>query len=372
MLQPDLFELGEISRKAGAFTLGAALRIGEDQSEAREYGYVSDEFIGVHEAHFVRQIHPALVGCSDDRKPTKQSVEELAAAYPSETLRADEAYASVFGGAAGITKNMLVAYIAQHGTERATTLLNDVGGFESLLNLVVWKMGVEDNDQALKPLLHSAENNEEPDGTFCMHGDAATGCAYCGGVGATSFLLLDETKFEGDVTLADIATKDQLAMFGEMNHENVGRLLAAHQTFLDIATNGKGKDLTVDRQLFIEQISKGNPAMILSGTHAKVTATGLIHNFVLGDIGSASEANQDGAPFYRQDIAQVTAAIIRNFSGLELDPEVLMRAFLLDSTPVRSVLVNHDEEQYGNLDPRALATGARGNPWISIEQIRKT
>jgi hypothetical protein len=265
---------------------------------------------------------------------------------------------------------MLIAYTAQNGAERGSELIQQVGGFEGMLKQVISVMGSDESDQAIIPLLHSAEDNEEADGTFCMHGSSPTGCAYCGGVGATSVLILDESRFFDDgATIASVAEKDQLLTFGERNHVNFSALLMAHQIFLDVATGGVGGNLTVSRQDYIDQINNGVPVMILAGSHASVDGTGVVHNFVLGDIGSANMANQDGLPFYRQDIAQITMAVLRNFPELNLDPEVLMRAFMLDSTPVRTVLASHDAALHGSLDPRNLAMGARGNPWVSVEQI---
>ena len=235
-----------------------------------------------------------------------------------------------------------------------------------MLTEIVSRMGADRDRRAVKPILHSAANNEHPYGAFNVHGHDSMGCAYCGGVGATSALLLDTDS----TLISSIAKTDQVAIFGNDRYTN--ELFEAHSIFLELATEGHGGGFAVNRQDYVNQIKRGMPVMILAGSHAAARDTGLIHNFDTETVGSASKAAADGKAFYRQDITRVTEAILRNFPELDLDPEVLMRAFLLDSTPVRAVLASHDNDPTinGKLDPRNLAIGIRGNVRAAIERLR--
>jgi hypothetical protein len=323
-------------------------------------GQLSPEFIAEREHFFVRQEAPVWGACGDDRPATEQSVAELTAIAP-EVTPANEAYASVFGGAAGMAKNVMLAGIIKHGPQ----FVAEVGGFDGLYEMIVQKLTVDESDQAVYPLLHSAAGNENEDGSFCTHGEAATGCAYCGGVGATSALLTDEASS----LIRDVARDDQISTFGDDQY--VDQLLAAHTTFLESGTSGQGGAFTVDRQTYIAQVQKNRPVMILAGSHAGAKGSGVIANFEVGTVGSAGRASKAGMDFYRLDIAQVTAALQRNLRELELDSEVLMRAFLLDATPVRAVLAAHDADPdlHDNLDPRNLGAGFRGDPQAAIAQL---
>ena len=326
------------------------------------HGQLSPEFIVAREQHWIKQEQPAWGGCGDDRPITEQSAEELAAQAP-EALSPLEAYASIYGGAAGITKAMLIAGIVQYGPD----FVQNVGGFEGMLERVVRVMGADTSDQAIKPILHSAEGNENADGTFCMHGDAATGCAYCGGVGATSDLLVGDNAL-----IRNVARDDQVAVFG--SDQYVDELLDAHRQFLELATSGKGGAFAVDREAYIKLAQEsGMSVMVLAGKHAAAKGTGVISNFELGTIGSANQAHDAGMDFYRQDIAQITAAILRNFREYDLSPELLFRQFMLDATPVRAVLAAHDAdpELQGKLDPRNLPAGYRGDPRAAIETLQQ-
>jgi hypothetical protein len=331
-----------------------------DNSVEQASGQLSPEFIAEREAFFVPQEAPVWGACGDDRPATEQSVAELAASAP-EVTPANEAYASVFGGAAGMTKNVMLAGIVQHGPQ----FVAEIGGFEGLYETIVQKLTADTSDQAVYPVLHSAAGNENADGSFCAHGSAATGCAYCGGVGATSALLTDEAS----PLIRDVARQDQITIFGDDQH--VDSLLAAHSTFLESATAGQGSDFTVDRQAYIAQVEKGRPVMILAGSHASAKGTGVIANFELGTIGSAGQASAAGKDFYRLDVGQVTAALVRNLPELQLDPEVLMRAFVFDATPVRAVLAAHDADPalHDKLDPRNLGAGFHGDPHAAIAEL---
>jgi len=332
-----------------------------DTSTEQAAGQLSPEFIAEREAFFVRQEAPVWGACGDDRPATEPSVAALAAAAP-EATPANEAYASVFGGAAGMAKNIMLAGIVTHGPQ----FVAEIGGFEGAYETVVQKLLADKSDQAVYPLLHSAAGNENEDGSFCAHGSAAIGCAYCGGVGATSALLTDEASS----LIRDVARDDQVSIFGDDQH--VDDLLAAHTVFLESATSGQGKDFVMDRPAYTAQVEKGRPVMILAGTHASAKGTGVISNFEIGTVGSAGRAGEAGKDFYRLDVAQVTAALLRNLPELELDPEVLMRAFVLDATPVRAVLAAHDAdpELHGNLDPRKLGNGFRGDARAAIATLR--
>lgn len=348
-------------RELGGMVVGVVAS-GNVQADAIEIGQLSAEFIAAREPYWVKQERPVWGGCGDDRPITEQSAQELADESP-ETLSPLEGYASVYGGAAGIAKAIIITGIVQYGPD----FVQKVGGFDVMLERVVRVMGEDTSDQAVKPILHSAEGNENADGTFCAHGEAATGCAYCGGVGATSDLLVGD-----DALIRNVARDEQVDTFG--SDQYVDEILDAHRVFLELATGGKGGALAVDRTAYIKLVEETlMPVMILAGKHAAAARTGVITNFELGTIGSANQAHEAGMDFYRQDIAQITAAILRNFREYDLNPEILLRQFKLDETPVRAVLAAHDAdpELQGRLDPRNLPAGFRGDPHAAIAALRQ-
>lgn len=113
--------------------------------------------------------------------------------------------------------------------------------------------------------------------------------------------------------------------------------------------------------------------MMLAGKpHTAAKGSGLIVNFDSTKVRNSTGANKDGKDFYSNDIAAVTAAVLETFKEYNLDPELLMRAILLDSTPVRAVLASHDNDPQlaGKLDPRNLALGVYGDPQQALSDLR--
>jgi hypothetical protein len=325
-------------------------------------GRLPAEFIEAREDCWVAQTGPAWVGCGDDREATAMSAQELIHTAP-EITPANEAYASIFGGIEGVAKNILIV-----GSIQYPDFTKQVGGMNGITDKLIRFAKDNRSTTALSYTLHSAEGNENPDGTFCAHGNSPVGCAYCGGVGATSALLTDES----DSLIRDVAREDQVEIFG--SDEGVDALLDAHRAFLVEGTDGKGGDYAVGREDYVELTKKGVPVMILAGQHTAAKNTGLVHNFEPSTLGSSQKAAAGDKRFYREDVAAVTADILTIFREYNLNPDLLLRSFVLDSTPVRAVLAAHDSdpELNGKLDPRNLAMGWRGDPRKALEGLRQT
>jgi hypothetical protein len=324
-----------------------------------EPGYLSLEFIAEREAFFVdRSGKKVALGCGDDRAVTAQSAQNFTEIYP-DALPLNEGYASIYGAAAGIAKNVIITGIVQYGPE----FVGRIGGFNGALAHAAKSMLDDKDPEAVRPALHSAESNENNAVSFDEETDGKVGCAYAEGVGATSALLVSED----DALIRDQARRDQSFVFG--NDEHTAELLNAHQIFLETATNGKAGDFAVSREAYA---ASDMPVMILAGGHTGAKGSGLIHNFDLRRIRSSAAANEQGKDFYNQDVAIVTAATLRAFKDYNLDPEILMRAFVLDSTPVRAVLASGDTdpELMGKLDPQNLAMGILGDPQAAIAELR--
>jgi hypothetical protein len=318
-------------------------------------GYVSQEFLDERAGYWVtigdRRV---FVGCGDDRPPTAESAEALMIDTPENTMSPAEGYMSVYGGAAGEAKTIIVVGAAQYGAE----FIHKIGGFDGAMDLVA-------KGKKNLATLHSAEDNEGDPAIFCIHG-GPVGCAYCMGVGATSALIVGE-----DPTFRNVGRDNQKYVFASDN--GFDDLLRGNQLFLTHATGGKGGDFVVDRDAYNKYMSNGLRAMILQGTHIGAKDSGVISNFDRNRVGSATAAHRDGRDFYRLDIAPAAEAIleIMKDSGYKLSAELLMRQLQLDSTPVRGVLVSHDKDETlrGTSDPTKLPMGFVGNPWEAIKQL---
>lgn len=329
----------------------------EDSGQKR--GYLSPEFIEERARFYVdRTGKKVLLGCGDDRNITPQSAAVLHARYP-DVLAAQDGIASVFGAVAGIAKNAVIAGVAQYGPN----FVKKIGGFAGAFQTAVTGMRNDNSETALVSTMHSAEGSEGNAAQFNSEAESDVACAYAMGVGATSSLLVHKT----DSLIRDVARADQTAIFGD--DEPVDKLLRAHQVFLSDGSNGQGDKLVVDRS---DYAASKLPVMILAGSHTAAKSSGLINNFQFHAVRNSTAANNAGKAFYSQDLADVTAAALWAFSEYKLDAELLMRAFVLDSTPVRAVLAagDADPELHGNLDPRNLPMGIIGSPKEALAALQ--
>lgn len=315
-----------------------------------ERGYLSPEFIREREAFYIDVSgRKVMLGCSDDREPTEASADKIAELHP-DIVDIREGFASIYGAAAGIAKNAVIVGTVQYGPG----FVERIGGFEGALHTVVKALEEDADTESIFPALHSAANNEAHDSEFHVESDQPLGCAYAGGIGATSALLTGE-----DSLIRDTARQDQKMVFG--SDDRFEELLDGHIRFLATATGGQGGDYALSRS---DYASSGTTVMLLAGRpHVSAKQSGLISNFDIHSVRNSAGANEQGMDFYNQDIAKVTAATLRAFKDYDLDAELLMRAFQLDSTPVRAVLAasDADPELKGKLDPRNLAFGIRGD-----------
>jgi hypothetical protein len=340
-----------------------------EQATAAEQrtGYLSSEFIAGREGCWT-SIDGRLVfiGCGDDRGPTADSAAALMEGKSESVMSPQEGYASIYGATAGLAKNVLVVGAAQFGVN----FISAIGGFDGVFELLV-------KHSKQPQTLHSADGNEQDQRHFSLESSAPVGCAYAAGVGATAGLLVGSSS-----AIRAIAKIDQQHIFG--SDAGLDSLLQGQQAFLDHATGTSGADFAVSRDTYKrykEQFGDALGIMILSGSHGSATTSGVISNFSLQQVGNPTKAHDQGLDFYRLDIAVATdmvlSALTKPLIALNptyiLSPELLMRAFQLDATPVRAVLASHDSdpELQGKLDPNNLKIGIRGNPFESLKTLQE-
>jgi hypothetical protein len=340
-----------------------------EQSAAikRPTGHLSLAFIKDREACWTAiKNRNVFVSCGDDRSPTEASAEALMAGKGELTMNPLDGYASVYGGVAGLAKNVLVIGAAQFGSD----FIKAVNGFDGIMKLLTLH---SNNLQTL----HSAEGNEQNPEHFSDTAETPIGCAYAAGVGATATLLVGSSS-----AIRDVAKADQQFVFG--NAAGFDDLLRGQQAFLDHATNKQGGDFAVDRKHYKQykvQFGDRLDIMILAGSHTSAKTSGVISSFSLTHVGSSVKAHQQGVDFYRLDIGiaadTVLQALTRPLAAINiaytLSPELLMRAFQLDSTPVRAVLASQDKdpELNGTLNALNLQMGTRDNPFESLQTLRE-
>lgn len=318
-------------------------------------GYLSAEFMEACEAFYVPREGKVFLFCGDDRPATDASADALHASYP-DIMDVREGYASIYGGFAGAVKNALVTGIVQHGPE----FVQRVGGFNGMSEKLL--RAADSRHDLIIAGLHSAESNEENAAAFNAHCDNPMGCAYCMGLGATSQLTASNTE------ISDVARADQVHVFG--SDAFFDDLKKAHQALLEEATDGQMGDFAIARADYRE-LGKQLPVQILQGSHTGARTSGVISNFDRNTVGSAAKAHKACQDIYREDIAIAAEYVLRALPEYKLNPEILLRAFQLDSTSVRAVLASHDADPslHGKLDPTALAMGVRGDVQQAIHEL---
>ena len=332
------------------------------QSGTERQRYLTQDFLQARASYWTpirNGIATVFIGCGDDRPPTPDSASALMAGKQETILPPDHGYASIYGATAGLAKNMLVAGAAQHGPE----FIAELHGFDGAMELLV-------THSANPQTLHSAEGNEQSAESFAANSTNPIGCAYAAGVGATADLLTGPSS-----VIRDAAQAEQTYVFGSADWFD--NLIDGQRAFLKYATNQQQGQFAVDRAAYDryrQQFGTSLDIMILAGSHASATETGVISNFSLHEVGNPTAAHQEHRDFYRLDIAVATAIVLEALAGTayRISPELLMRAFQLDSTPVRAVLAASDQDPalHDRLDPANLRMGVRGNPFEALTELK--
>ena len=303
-------------------------------------------------------------GCGDDRPLTAESAERVNAFFQSDrrgdvTLDVNEGYARVYGGAAGIAKNILIAGSVMHGPE----FIERVGGLAGMMDMV-------DNVTDGRALIHSDDKHEGRRDGFNREGGEAVGCLYCNALGATCALHAGDSpvnKANGNL-IPDTAYADQFRYFDtdELTVEtlikaqaHVGESLAAH------TDDGDPMSYSFGRSRILNALARRiRPVAILDGPHAKVRDTLLINSYHLDRIGNPRAAREEGLDFYAGDVAVVTDDIGPLLQEHDIPPQLFMQAVDMDTAPVRAALVanDKDEDLKGNYDPSHLMKAVVGDP----------
>lgn len=333
-------------------TLGRGTRM---ETELTEPGYLSTEFMTQVEPFFVPRTGRIFGGCGDDRPLTAESARALTEQYADlAVLNPAEGFASIYGGLAGITKNVAIV-----GTMQNPSFLEAQGGLAGITETLLTKMAQDTSEDAVFFGLHSAEDNEKDERgqtdrvSFCAHGDAAT-----------------SSIMATDALAQQTARGNQIALFG--NDDRFDDFIAAHQALVTHEGAGRAVDRTAYIGLLQQPVAGTHklPFMMLEGAHTSARTSGVVFNFDQNTVGSARKAHDAGNDIYREDVA--VAAEVARKAFPELDAELLLRSFVVDATAVRAVLAANDADPAlnGKLDPTALAIGVRGNVQQAIEALR--
>jgi len=343
------------------YTSKASTPVGSDVVK-RQGLYLARDFLQARESCWIPLGDKLVfIGCGDDRPPTPESTDVLMADKGDRVMHPMRGYASIYGATAGLAKNSLVVGAAQFGDSFITA----VDGFDGIMKLLV--------DNSSNPqTLHSAVANEQSPRHFSCDSESPIGCAYAAGIGATADLLARSSS-----AIRDTARADQQYVFG--SDDGFDQLLRGQRAFLDHVQAHFAVNRNHYRR-YRQQFSDRLGIMILEGAHTGAKTSGVISNFSLTEVGSSVIAHEQQLDFYRLDIAVATDVILRTLSkpllklspNYVLSPELLMRSFQLDSTPVRAVLASADRDSRlaGKLDPLNLRMGVRGNPFEAIQILR--
>jgi hypothetical protein len=348
-------------RLEAAYASGSAAVASVHETAITPSGYLSEEFIAEREGTWVPRTGPVWLGCSDEGKINQGSAQQLRDIAPG-TMDPVEGYVSVFGQLSGIAKNVLVAGMTEYGP----TFFEEVGGFAGVMRRLRTFMEADTSPLAVRAAAHSDRTKElaalagasqaatllgitlNQEITFQNEGLAPTGCAYNGGVGATSAIIAGD-RLTQDVIGADIAY-----IFGRDDDRLAARLAGTH---LYVA-HRLGENFAFTRQDYRQS---GLPVMVLErdggigDKHLPANETGVIINLDPEVVGNATAA---GA--YRMDIAGAALLVRRALPELNIPPKLLMAAFVADAVAVRTVLAAHDASGDPTADPRRLAIGVRG------------
>jgi hypothetical protein len=323
-------------------------------------GYLDPEFIAEREDSWIpREGCPVWLGCGDEGVIDEASTRRLQKADPA-TLNPAKGYMSIYGQTPGITKNVLAVGMAVYGDE----FYDQTGGFDGVLNRLQRFMAADASPWAVRPAVHTDRTRENTafadmrkmaqfaniaipeDTAFCEQGLGPTGCAYNGGIGATSQLIATESLVQ------HVIENDLTYVFGDSSLSQP--LINAHA---QLAAR-LGPDFTFDRQAYAKS---GMPIMVLErqggegDKHLPAAHTGALVNLDPETIGDASAA---GA--YRLDAAGIALLIRRIFKEYDLPADMLIASQLADAVAVRTVLASHDAGGNFTPDPRRIALGVRG------------
>ncbi len=314
-------------------------------------GYVQPEFIIDRENYWTDVLDKSVwVVCGDERRAGDKAVADFKALAP-EALPLDEGGLSVFGQQAGIAKIAATSLYVQYGPEAFVK----AGGYPGVLEQVNRTMVAVKHKTKALPALHTdeakeaqahIEAGEDSDGNFCTHGSAATGCAYCMGVGATAGLI------GGDQTVQSVARDNVSFVFGDDLY--VDQIIEGQQAIVDEV----GADYSFTRQ---DYAASQLPVMALVGTpHKAAKDTGLLWNNDIGSVRNSYAAAMDGKEFYAVEGPRVALLIRTILPEYDLAPELLMKVSLIEAAAVRLVLASHDVSGDATPDPKRIPIGVRG------------
>lgn len=311
--------------------------------------------------------------CGDDRPLTAASARQVNAYFANSnparpTLDVNRGYGRIYGGLAGLSKNILIAGCVQYGPD----FIDRMGGLDGMMKQV-------DEVTEGHALVHSDEKHEGDDATFSEEGSEAVGCLYCNALGATCDLHSDtnEVAIDTNYVISSTAYDDQVRLFGPVTTDvmitelfnaqgHLGGRLAAQTPDRNPMSYSFGRS-----RILGAIVRQGRPAAVLAGRHASVGDTLLIKSYHRDRVGNPAEAVKRGMPFYGEDLAHAVHGVGPLLQDHDILPSLVLQATEMDSVPVRAALGAHDEDKHykGRYDPASLRAGTIGDPVAAATEL---
>lgn len=288
---------------------------------------------------FINRRDPILLACGDDRGFTPESAETL----KKNDMPIDSAYLRLFGGKYGAARTLLVASTAQYGRKTAEELVRP--GFLAYCDEVAQRA----KEHGLVMISHSSEGAEGNPANLDTNAHTHIGCAYGAGIGAVSHLNA------ANPLSINTAKHESNTLFGRPpQFVNFDDLAVANKEASQAAFGDDYERFKITRQ---DLVATNTPVMVLKGDHAATEAAVHVLNMTTDQVSDANEAVARGLHYYDNDIVQVAEVLMKSFSELRLDPEILLNTMILDAAATRTALASGD----GPADPTRIATQRLGS-----------
>jgi hypothetical protein len=294
---------------------------------------------------------PHLIVCSDERKLTDQSIENLARRY---NLDPNQGYSRDFGGLTGQMHDAAVVLCAQG----MPNILNAFAGKPLELSKTVKGFFTEKHSLSL-PIDHSAEHNEHNGSSLDFGADGGLGCAFDALFGAIMSIEAENTEVQDEgreeyrrTVNADTTIYDKV-------------VAGATSSFAILCNNNANFGFTrQDLQQTADKDADSKPVVaILAGNHVAVSDVVEIANYIQDSASLPSKALESNAPAFVTDMTDTTLALARVYKqqGIELDPEFLFATKILKRAAVRFALAGNQA--------RTMATTTRGDAKQALAYI---
>lgn len=283
--------------------------------------------------HERRANEQLAIGCGDDREPHVD--ENIFGKEYDGMLR-------YYGGLVGIERVLRVTVAAQHGSKILETFNpNFLEGAKSTAKRII-----KITEGKVVPMLHTADGNEGGATQYKPNAEGGVGCAYGAGAGAV-------TTLNSEPSIVAVGKEEQAKSFGD--NTEVDTIAAANTEMGKYYFGEDPASYGLGRTEFNEL---GTDVMTLRGKHAPAKDTFVVVNYSPSQITNPNKANEEGKPFYNNDVTQVAELLLRAYPEFDLSPRLLLQVMDQDIRATRAALVAHET---GEADPTQLAVVNRGD-----------